>query len=99
MTYNEWQSAYVASRVSYYDYLVGYGVLVLNLTEAGAQAWAATMTPSPTATYRGLTYSEWVGAYTATRVKYYDYLVSYGVLVLNLPEAQATAWAAARASP
>ena len=97
LTYSEWLSTYMAAGVSYYDYLVGYGVLVLGLPEAGAQSWAATIAPPPTATYRGLSYSEWLSAYMATRVSYRDYLVSYGVLVLNLPEAEATAWAAARA--
>jgi hypothetical protein len=86
MAYNEWQSAYVAGRVSsYYDYLVGYGVLVLNLPEAQAQSWAATLTPPPTATYRGMTYSEWLSAYLAGRVSYADYLTSYRVLVLGVP--------------
>ncbi len=50
-------------------------------------------------TYKGMARIEWVSSYRAGKIKYYDYLVSYGVLVLNLPEAQATAWAAARASP
>jgi hypothetical protein len=50
-------------------------------------------------TYKGMSHNKWLSAYQAGRIKYYDYLVSYGVLVLNLPEAQATAWAAARASP
>ena len=96
LSYSEWLSAYMAARASYYDYLVGYGVLVLGLPEAGAQAWATTITPPPTATYRGLAYDDWLSAYMAGRAVYRDYLASYGVLVLNLPEAQATAWAAAR---
>lgn len=97
LTYGEWLSTYMAAGVSYYDYLVGYGVLVLGLPEARAQSWAATIVPPPTATYRGLSYNEWLSAYMATRVSYRDYLVSYGVLVLNLPEAEVSAWAAARA--
>jgi hypothetical protein len=97
MTYGEWLDTYLASGVGYYDYLVGYGVLVLGLPEAAAQSWAATLTPPPTATYEGLTYGEWVSAYMAAMVSYRDYLVSYAVLVLNLPDAEATAWAAAGA--
>jgi hypothetical protein len=99
LTYGEWLGTYQASRVSYYDYLVSYGVLVRGLPEADAQSWAATLTPPPTATYKGMTYSEWLSAYLAGKVKYYDYMVSYGMLVLNLSEVQATAWAGARASP
>ena len=94
-TYGEWLSTYQASGASYYDYLVGYGVLMLNLTEAEARSWAATLTAPPTVTFRGLTYAEWLSAYLATRVTHGEYLVSYASLVLNLPEAQATAWAAA----
>jgi len=97
LTYGEWLSSYMATGVSHYDYLVGYGVLVLGLPEARAQSWAATIAPPPTATHRGLSYNGWLSAYMAYRVSYRDYLVSYGVLVLNLPEAEATTWAAARA--
>jgi hypothetical protein len=66
---------------------------------------AATPAPTPTATstsaatYRGQTYGEWLSTYLAGRVKYYDYLISYGLLVLKLTEAEATTWASARASP
>ena len=70
-------------------------MLVLNLPEAEARSWAATLTAPPGATFRGLTYAEWLSAYLATRVTYGEYLVSYARLALNLPEAEATAWAAA----
>ena len=63
---------------------------------------ALTATPRdhvPGATYKGLTYNEWVSAYTAGTVKYYDLLVSYAVLVLQMTEGQATTWAGALALP
>lgn len=69
--------------------MTAFGVLILDLPPDKVKAWSNTITLPPVAIYKGLTYAEWEKAYLVLKVTYYDYLVSYGVLMLKLPEPKA----------